>query len=384
MIFSLMLSSLINLSAVDADSCKQLDCEDASRFSEEALGTLSRLSDGLKGMRELSLQAANGAIGNRERGFLDSEYEARLAEIQRILRHRRFTDIFQDQHYYLRDGFKFKTPIRIEEGDFAYLQDFEFTALTEGKLGSITRRSLPLQYPEGFEFGLPYKLKINDVLIKPSNSDDAVSSWPGQLFSAITLAAAINKQSGLTGVWADVEENIVTFEDMDHGLVSDIQSLERGDLKVNNVQIRGQAGSVSELVNTLSDMSNSTGISAWEHEGKLQLVAHDGRNIVVNTSSKLREALGLESKLQVFNGSIELMSQDTISMSLEEGFPILEGLDSPEGATIIYPVVSSTGLVYSDISTQEHAQDSLAILDAALSQVNDRMVEARLPGMLCE
>jgi flagellin len=67
-------------------SLKQAErnANDGISFVQVAEGGLSEVGNILTRLRELSIQAASDTVGNRERGFIDKEYQSLKAEIDRI------------------------------------------------------------------------------------------------------------------------------------------------------------------------------------------------------------------------------------------------------------------------------------------------------------
>jgi flagellin len=60
------------------------NANDGISFVQVAEGGLSEVGNILTRLRELSIQAASDTIGDRERGFIDKEYQSLKAEIDRI------------------------------------------------------------------------------------------------------------------------------------------------------------------------------------------------------------------------------------------------------------------------------------------------------------
>jgi len=67
------------------------NAEDGISLVQVAEGAVNEISNILIRLRELSIQSASDTIGNRERGFLDLEFQALKEEIQRITETTRFT-----------------------------------------------------------------------------------------------------------------------------------------------------------------------------------------------------------------------------------------------------------------------------------------------------
>jgi len=60
------------------------NANDGISLVQTAEGALDQVSNILTRMRELTVQAATGTLGNEERGYLDAEYDKLLSEIDRI------------------------------------------------------------------------------------------------------------------------------------------------------------------------------------------------------------------------------------------------------------------------------------------------------------
>jgi flagellin len=60
------------------------NANDGISMVQTAEGSLNEVSSMMIRLRELSEQAANGTVGSAERGFLDDEFQALLAEVTRI------------------------------------------------------------------------------------------------------------------------------------------------------------------------------------------------------------------------------------------------------------------------------------------------------------
>lgn len=62
----------------------QRNAADGISLIQTAEGTLNTVHSALTRMRELALQSANGTYGDKERGFMDGEYQALMEEIDRV------------------------------------------------------------------------------------------------------------------------------------------------------------------------------------------------------------------------------------------------------------------------------------------------------------
>lgn len=385
----LSLTANLETQSLNQAQCLQLDCSDAIGISKSAEAALVRVTENLQRMRELAIQASNGAIGNKERGFLDDELQAHLEDTFQIVKFANFVDIFGSQHFYFQNGLEFKTPIKVPNSNFAYLQDFNIPAIDQVNFGAYAQQSYKLKNPEANYIG--YQLSVNDLTIIPSNATDSLSGNAASL-SAITLAAAINSRRGETGVRAQVEETVIDLYDFDDEKLNDLGALQANDFLINGVDIVGYAFDTWSLIQTINDFRSSTGIKARLVSGSvndLELYAADGRNISIELSQSLTETLPFpdyQSGLKVYNGSVSLSSHKDFTIELLNGFPILEqfenGLSGPY-AKLVTTTDPDTRLYSIDISTQSNAEESRLSINKALSETNQLRVDAWLPQIYC-
>jgi len=70
-------------SQIRSYSVAERNAADGVSMAQTAEGALGQVHEVLGRMRELATQAANGSLGNTERGYLDKEYQLLAAEITR-------------------------------------------------------------------------------------------------------------------------------------------------------------------------------------------------------------------------------------------------------------------------------------------------------------
>lgn len=380
MFSSLILASVLSVGLQSAYQGVYLDCKDAAKFSQQSIPALERINENLGRMKSLAIQASNGAIGNMERSYLNADFVAFQDDTLRVIEGARFVDLFSNQYFYLNDGFSFQSAIYVPEGDFSYLQSFQFDSLNTIRFGALSNAQLKLQMPQADTTGSV--LRINREAVTLDGSVDTLSTaYPWT--SSISLAAAINNSANQTKVWADVDSTEVSFKEIDRDAMIGLY-LHANDFKINGVDIIGFGASVSELVSTINDFSYSSGVQARlvsQHSDQFTLYANDGRNIEIELSKKLAEVLSQSKTYSVYNGAIRLYSGQPIRISLDEGFPILSDLSNGE---IAIDVDLSSGLSSLNINYQETASDALAVIDQALSQLHIAFAQARMPALLCD
>ena len=159
-------------------------------------------------------------------------------------------------------------------------------------------------------------LIINDVTVGPSFAEDDTVSSSNNAGGAIAKAAAINRQTDLTGVQAVVSEAVLTGTAMVAG-----ESV-TGTLTINGYtspvitttlnNTRETRATVVEAINRMTARTGVVAIDSGTDAGGIRMEAADGRNIEVffNTDSKntvFAERTGLREGLTT--GSIALESK---------------------------------------------------------------------------
>jgi len=362
------------------------NANDSLGFLNTAEGALAEVTNITQRLRELAIQAANGALGNSERGFLDDELEALLQEFNRIATQTEFNGTK------LLDGSFVETDLQVGVNKGETIT-FTIGDARTSALGALATKS-GAQNLLGSGFNLT--LGASSTAISVSASDDSLSS-SGNSYSAIAIAAAINDKTGTTGITADVQKTILKINNIDLTEISEIGATVAGDFQINGIDIVGTVATVDDMVETINSFSSSTGVKAYLVAGDggsndIELRADDGRNIEIDLASMtssvgsfLVEAFNDASNIQsagaynvlfvsstystglsgsVYTGAIQLSSSSSIIVGGS-------GTSLALGFTDTVIAVDSSSAIFSiDVSTQSNAQNALATIDATLSQLN--------------
>jgi len=222
---------------------------------------------------------------------------------------------------------------------------------------------------------------VNGVSVGPSYATEDTASSGFKEASAISKAAAFNAVSDKTGVTATVNVNRADNTQAQSSSSAAVSGT------INGVSITGfttVAGANSanrqSLVNAINAISGQTGVTAVDtgedgsaKGGGVQLIAEDGRNIIVSLSNG--DAAGFSTNstpaatnAQNFIGEFTLTSDKEIEITrgtddklAKSGLSVGNyggGEDGQSIATI-------------DISTVEGANKAMVAIDNALQQVND-------------
>lgn len=352
-----------------------LQCDDASEFANQYLTEIEEANSWVQRQIELAKKSSNGAIGNKERGFLDDELEAMMDVVRYLFEHAYYEDSFGQDHFHHRNGFEFSVPLELANKKYKYLMDFRFPAVSIYSLGHSAYHRLDLR-EEAAESPTAPSIQIGSqaTYVITTDTDDIVS-YEFADRSAIAWAHAINRVSHDTGVYANTLESTLELRDLDDRyLFEQLPSLYAGDLSINGVNIVGASASIVDLIDTINDFSSSTGVRARLDAGStddISLYASDARNIIVETnlSPEARSALSLNSSKVVAFGDVELQSVKTI---------ILTG-QGDEFFTNFTPAVAvdpRAGYATVDISTQSNAMEALWALEITRDQLFRLMIEA--------
>jgi flagellin len=217
---------------------------------------------------------------------------------------------------------------------------------------------------------------INGVAIGQANSNDDTASNTGPLSSvakttAISIAAAINRKSDMTGVKATAAPNVLRGEGFT-AAASNAQVMLNGVTFTLNTQTRDGA------VDSYNQYSGRTGVTARAVGDGIELTAADGRNINIGASAGAA-ALGLTG-LTIGTSDTSALSVtfiSTVTLSSDNAFKIeagsngitnLENLGFRQGT---YGGADNGMKVNQiDISTVTGANQALAAIDSALNTVS--------------
>lgn len=213
--------------------------------------------------------------------------------------------------------------------------------------------------------------KINNAVVGDTLASDDTASSAGNIASAISKAAAINKLSDETGVIATVDETIVL------GTAQTAVAL-TGTMQVNGITTASISTSADadasrrltvEAINAISGQTGVRAIDQGNSADGIQLVADDGRNIHISLTTLTSAATGVVVANSVNYGTFTLSSD--AELSIETGFNGEEGVNSLGlGVGAYGQGRSGESLDKLNISTQEGATDALTSLDNAINTVN--------------
>ena len=210
--------------------------------------------------------------------------------------------------------------------------------------------------------------------------------------SAIAIAAAINAKTGLTGVTAKAEPNIIV------GTTFTNNSLDK-TVRVNGVSVAitaAQAATRGGIVTEINKVSGQTGVVASDNGRGLTLVAADGRNIslaVVTNSANANDranSIGIDSAntfsiaaATATTFADAFTTYGSVTLTSELAFNLEGGSDGNQSFASLGFKTGTVGganngikIANVDVGTQTGAQLAITALDAAMKTVS--MSQAQL------
>lgn len=226
-------------------------------------------------------------------------------------------------------------------------------------------------------------LKLNGVVIgaalaSDDMSSDTSSAGSTKAASAIAIAAAINKSTGLTGVSAVAQANTIVGTTFGAATFTAIK-LNGVTINSNNMTNYTRA----DVANLVNRYTGQTGVSAADNGKGITYTAADGRNIemaVVATTSTAAKTIGLNANVVVGATATTTSAVTTyaqVALQSSNQFTVQSGTSGDAnlnklGFTVGTFGGSNAGLKIKDIdiSTQAGAQSALNSIDAAIKTVS--------------
>jgi flagellin len=187
------------------------------------------------------------------------------------------------------------------------------------------------------------------------------------------MAAAINRQTTLTGVTASANPNVVVGTGFSAAAVSTIY--------LNGQTITAgltASSSIDNVVTLLNNHTGSTGVTASNNGSGVTLTASEGRNISIATNTGNGAAIGISGMsgsatsaagAETYTATVKLYSEATFAVSAgTEGYADFTTLGFVAGT---YGGSSDdTRVSELDISTQIGGSNAMSVLDDAIDMVS--------------
>jgi len=270
------------------------NANDAISMSQTADGAYGQVTSMLQRMRELAVQASNGAMSNDDRSSIQLEIDELKAEIENVAQKTSFNGIK------LLDGSAKDLVMQTgaNEGDTIAIG---FDSVKTTDIGSGMKPGLTSVGGDNDTFGAwsGGTLMLNGVSVGETRAQDDAFSYLGNSSSSIAKAAAINRVSEQSGVYARVNATHVM------GLQGTMSgTATSGTVTINGVETSQvttgtdtqiNRNLITNAINAISDRTGVRAVNTESDTGGIELIADDGRNIVYQMSALTTSIAGLAS-----------------------------------------------------------------------------------------
>ena len=185
------------------------------------------------------------------------------------------------------------------------------------------------------------------------------------------MAAAINRQTSLTGVTAAANPNVVVGTGFSAGTV--------GTIYLNGKTITAgltAASSIDNVVTLLNNYTGQTGVTASNNGSGVTLTASDGRNISIATDAGVGARIGI-SGVSSTTATAATTYIATVKLYSEATFAVSAGTEGYSDFTTLGFVAGTYGgssddtrVSELDISTQTGGSNAMSVLDDAIDMVS--------------
>lgn len=288
---------------------------DGISMAQTAEGAMGQVNSMLQRMRELSVQAANGAMSDADRGNIQQEVSQLKMQIDDVAKKTNHNNIN------LLDGSAGKIVLQTgtNAGD---TMTIGFGSVKTKDIGLGPRATLSSNAVTTTALATGDVL-INGVEVGASLATDDKISTASQSGSAIAKAAAINRVSDLTGVKATVGTTT------SYGTAMALAATTSGTITINGVTTSGFNTSATDtqvtraaVVTAINNISAQTGVRAVNTNDDNQgvvLVADDGRNIVASLGTHIAAGVGITATTAVGDYSLSTDDGSAITVSTKVG-----------------------------------------------------------------
>ena len=206
-------------------------------------------------------------------------------------------------------------------------------------------------------------LELNGVSVRATNASDDLLSTSMADQSGIALASAINSSTAASGVTATVNATTISSGAVQGGTLDANNSVTINDFTLTGFDVNASDGG-DTLMEAINASADETGVTASRDQaGNLELVAQDGRNIVVETTGTASQITGLSDGVTMSSVTVESANTLNIGGNDPTAANLNAGSQGPSPDSALSNV---------DVSTQSGAQDAIARIDRALEEVSSR------------
>jgi flagellin len=351
------------------------NANDGISLTQTAEGALSQSGEILQRIRELAIQSANATNSASDRQSLNAEVNQLVTEVTRIANATTFNGLkildgsYQGQQFQVGADANQTIGVSIQGASAKDLSNNTVSGQGTGAAGLGGAAAAANTAPAG------NGVVAQTVAVSGSNGSANVSVALND--QASTIAAAVNAQSGSTGVNARASTS-ATLAVANVGNVS--FSLNGGGTATTINATIPTGGNLGTVVTAVNQVSGRTGVTATLNAAGTALTFSqaDGKDIVVenftNSAGGTATFTGSNTTAATLTsgGTDSSRASGTVSFFADAGFTVASDAANSVVTAAANTAVGSTAadLTSVDISTTTGANTAIGIVDAALSQVN--------------
>jgi flagellin len=287
---------------------------DGISMAQTAEGAMGQVTSMLQRMRELSVQASNGALNTSDRQSIQQEVDQLKQEIDNVATKTNHNNIK------LLDGSAGKITLQtgVNAGD---TMSIAFNSVKTKDIGLGSRASLSSVATSFAAASAPAlqdgDLVLNGVSVGASLATDDNKSSAANAASAIAKVAAINRVSAQSGVTATVNKTVAEGSTMTAAVSSGTISINGVDTSViyTSDDAELSRAAVVTAINNIADQTGVKAINTHDDQQGVVLQAADGRNIQLDLGTMTTAATGLGAS-NVYAGTFELNTLDGRSIDV--------------------------------------------------------------------
>lgn len=344
------------------------NANDGISLAQTTEAAMNEMGGALQRMRELAVQSANDTNSASDRAALQAEVDQLVAEIDRIATQTNFNGRTVLDGSFTDRVFQ----IGANKGDTLSVSIRSARSFNLGATASQIFLGADAAMSAG-------DLAINGIDIGASSAADDQLSTVDRDRSALAKAAAINSESGRTGVTATVEPNAYNAGPVTADTGAD--GLTAGQLTINGISITAASAiAANDVGSILRDAINGkqslTGVTAeLDATNDLILTATDGRNIKIGgTDAATVLATPTGTLTDTHYASIRLDSdKDFETAAGNAGGGTYANFSTTTAA--VFEVDTAVNITTLSITTQTKATDAIGTLDTALRQVTGQQAD---------
>lgn len=363
------------------------NANDGISLAQVAEGALQESTNILQRIRELAIQSANGTNSGSERAAIQQEVSELQSELNRI------ADTTSFGGRALLDGSfgteSFQVGSEANETINVSIGNARATNIGANQVGTTATAATAINRSSAG--AATAALSLNGVAAQSLS----ISGNLGTAATAVTagqtgdsIAASVNASSSSTGVEASARTTAV-FDFADTGTVSFNIGSRSGntaanDFATNNATVTavvGDATDLSSVADAINGVSASTGVTAVFEDGAVTLTNESGRDIVIsdfaNTSTAGVQTATLTGNEAGTPAAATLTEATTDSASVGATLDFVSSNNfsvTTDTAASIFVAAANTSALSAvssiDLGTQQGAQSSLAVVDAAIGFID--------------